>query len=353
MSREDRSRVERDRHRHTYAPSWFDRLSAWINTRKTPSWLIYLLIPFIWLLATALAQWLNGGIAILDWDPITFVAIFQIGYMLFIIQFLDKQALQALDEVKPALGIESEDYPDLQRLISTLPARPTILVSFLSGMIGLLLVVVALSGTDLDSTISVTKDLFGIAVATTMTVLWVTNGLFVYHTYHQLNVTHYILTNLVVVHPFYQRELFSFSSFSAKTAIAIVLLTPLWIVFDPGSVSLVISILFAVFGLIAFLSPLIGVHNILVREKEKLRDENAKQFEKSISRLMTTLQQEELEGLDQMDKSLTSLKKAREQIEAISTWPWRIETLRQILAAIFLPIIIWLLQYFLSRALGS
>jgi hypothetical protein len=50
---------------------------------------------------------------------------------------------------------------------------------------------------------------------------------------------------------------------------------------------------------------------------------------------------------------LTTLKKARDQIETISTWPWKIETLRQVIAAIFLPLIIWLLQYFLAQALAG
>jgi hypothetical protein len=52
---------------------------------------------------------------------------------------------------------------------------------------------------------------------------------------------------------------------------------------------------------------------------------------------MMALQKEKPEGLEFVEKSLTSLKKARDQIENISTWPWRIETLRQIVAAIFLP----------------
>jgi hypothetical protein len=132
----------------------------------------------------------------------------------------------------------------------------------------------------------------------------------------------------------------------------LVIITPLWIILDPGMVSLAISIVFAIFGLIAFISPLIGVHNIMVREKDRLLDENAIQIEKTIEDLMIEVKSDRPERLSLADQKLSSLEKARLQIERISTWPWRMETLRQILAAIFLPIVIWLMQYFLAQLLG-
>ncbi len=340
------TRVER-----TYKASWYDLLSEKIEKGRFPSWLIYLLIPILWLLIAFLLRWTSdvGEMPVLD--PINYVAIFQIGYMLFVCQYLDKLALKALAEFKPALNISQEQYPDLQRLVSTMPARSTLVVSLLFGMGGLVLVLQSFIGSDLDSTISVSRDMFGIFVAITMIVLWTVNGLFVYHTIHQLGVVNYIYTHLTLVHPFHQRELFVFSGFSARTAISLILLTPLWIIFDPGSVSLVISIIFAIFGFITFVSPLLGVHSILVREKDRLLDENARLVEETVHNLMSEIKGEQLDRLKLADQRLTSLEKARVQIERISTWPWRTETLRQILVAILLPIVIWLMQYFLSQAL--
>lgn len=305
----------------------------------------------LWILLGFLAQRLDGSGTLRDWEPISFVAISQIGYILFINQFLDKLALIALADFKPALNIEDEQYPALQRLISTLPARTTFFVTSLFGLVGIFLIVVAMSG-NLDSAVASSPGYFGVVVALTMLLLWFGNGLYVYHTIHQLSVVNYIYTHLTKVHPFHQKELFAFSTFSAQTGFAVVIVTPLWIVFDPGFVSLVISIVFAFIGLIAFISPLIGVHNILEKEKDRFLDDNAKEVEKTIEALMVEIKKKQPEGLALADQRLTSLEKARSQIARISTWPWKIDTLRQILAAVFLPLIIWLLQYYLAQVLS-
>jgi hypothetical protein len=265
-----------------YPPSFYERFTARIDRLTVPSWLVYTLIPLLWLLLVLLAQSIDGQARLLAWEPINFVAIFQIGYVLFINQFLDKHTLRALDEIKPTLRIQEDQYPKLQYLISTLPTRKTILFCLLFGMVGVLLSLGAMVGTNLDTSIALGTDLSGIVVLFTLINLWITNGLIVYHTFHQLNVVSFIYTHLVIVRPFQLRELFAFSGFSARTGIAIVLITPLWIIFDPGLVSLAISMVFALFGLIAFLSPLLGVHDILVREKDRLLDENAKQVERAI-----------------------------------------------------------------------
>jgi hypothetical protein len=225
--------------------------------------------------------------------------------------------------------------------------------------IGFILIAVALiagsfvSQQGLDSDITFTMTPFGVYSMIVFLLLWLSNGLFVYHTIHQLKAVNYIYTNLTVVHPFHQRELYSFSGLSALTGIGIVLITPLWIVFDPGWVSLSISIAFAVFSLIAFLTPLYGVHRILENEKDRLIDENARQVEESISSLMLQLRRGNVEGLERLDQALTSLEKARVQIERISTWPWKTETPRRVIAAIFLPLLIWIIQYFLAQLLSG
>jgi hypothetical protein len=338
----------------TYASSWFDRLSNWVDKLPLPAWLVFLLMSVLLILTGMVVQQIDNSGTILDWNPITFVAIFQIAYIFSVTHYLDKYALRALDDFKPALKLDDKDIPELARLISTLPAGRTLAVS-----IGFILIAVALiagsfvSQQGLDSDITFTMTPFGVYSMIVFLLLWLSNGLFVYHTIHQLKAVNYIYINLTVVHPFHQRELYAFSGLSALTGIGIVLITPLWIVFDPGWVSLSISIAFAVFSLIAFLTPLYGVHRILENEKDRLIDENARQVEESISSLMLQLRRGNVEGLERLDQALTSLEKARVQIERISTWPWKTETPRRVIAAIFLPLLIWIIQYFLAQLLSG
>ena len=338
-----------------YTPSWFDRFSAWVDKLPIPNWFAYLLVSFILLGVGLIAQWLGEAGTIKDWDPIFFVAVFQIGFIFIIIHYLDRYGLRALEEFKPAIK-ESEQgrYPDLKRVISTLPARKTLAVCLISMSIGLVLVLgTVFSEGGIGSTIEPSSDPFGIYTGILMLLLWFTNGLFLYHTYHQLRLINIIYTNLTVVHPFHQRELFAFSGFSARTGIGIVLLTPLWIIFDPGPTSLVICVMFAVIGLIAFILPLLGVRRMLADEKDRLLDENGKQVERTISLMMKELEKDVGAELDTINQSLSSLEKARSQIEAISTWPWKGETLRQLVTAIFLPLLIWIIQYLLTEFVFS
>jgi hypothetical protein len=337
-----------------YAPSWFDRFSGWVDKLPLPYWLFYPLISVLLIVLGLVATRIEGAGTIMDWDPISFVAMLQIAYMLVVVHYLDRYALRALDDFGPALALDDRHMPELRRLVSTLPSRRTFFTCVAFVMFGVALVVIPLAtGQDFDSTLDVGITPFGFVVILVMLLLWLVNGLVVYHTVHQLNAVNYIYTNLTVVHPFHQRELYALSGLSARTGIAIVLVTPLWILFDPGYVSLSISIAFAIIGLVAFLSPLIGIHRILVREKDRLLDENGKQVEESISSLMSQLRNGDTEGLEQADQALSSLEKAREQIERISTWPWKTETPRQVIAAIFLPLLLWLIQYLLAQYLSS
>lgn len=333
-----------------YKPSWFDRLSAWADQLPVPYGLVYLLLSLLLLAISVVAQAIEDSDSLSSLDPFLFIISGQIWFVFTIMHYLDKYALKALNEFKPALKIEERDFPELQKLLSTLPAGRTLLACFGFMSFALALIFVSqFSGEVTGSTVSFSNSPAGYFMMANFLLLWLINGLFVYHTVHQLRAVSFLYTNLTEVYPFRQRELYAFSGFSARTGISILLLTPLWIIFDPGLTSLTISIAFALFGLIAFLSPLSGIHRILEQEKDQLLDKNAEQMEETIFSLMSQLRSGNLEDIDQLDKALTSLEKVRGQIERISTWPWRMDLLKQMIAAVFLPILIWLIQYFLSQ----
>lgn len=336
----------------TYPASWYDHLSDWVDRQRFPGWLIYLVLPVLWMLLAFLIQAIEGAGTIRDWDPIFYISIVQIAYFLFVTQLLDKLALRALDEFKPALEISMDHYPALQRLISTMPAwRALISSTLLGSLTGIFIFLDISSGRNSIPYTVQPGYLTSFVLPITSIFVWAVNGLFIYHTFHQLNVVNYIYTNFTTVHPFRQDELFAFSRFSAQTAVVIILINPLWIILDPGVFSLVASIIFVLIGLIAFYLPLAGVHGLLVQEKNRLLSENAELMELTVDRLKSALGTEKTNDLERIDLSLTSLSKAKAEIEAISTWPWRAETLRQLFGAILLPLILWLIQFFLAQVL--
>lgn len=59
-----------------------------------------------------------------------------------------------------------------------------------------------------------------------------------------------------------------------------------------------------------------------------------------------------LKKVGSIQKTLAALKAEHDVIEKISTWPWKIETLRSFVSAMALPIILYLISRFLERLLG-
>jgi hypothetical protein len=56
--------------------------------------------------------------------------------------------------------------------------------------------------------------------------------------------------------------------------------------------------------------------------------------------------------VDHLEKALSGLLRMREVVSKLSTWPWQPETLRGLVAAVALPIAVWLIQFGLQRLLG-
>ncbi len=54
-------------------------------------------------------------------------------------------------------------------------------------------------------------------------------------------------------------------------------------------------------------------------------------------------------GADRLNATLAALERGRTAIERIPTWPWRPETLRSVVAALVLPVVIGLFQYGLKK----
>ena len=57
--------------------------------------------------------------------------------------------------------------------------------------------------------------------------------------------------------------------------------------------------------------------------------------------------------MDDLSKALASLEIERASLERVPTWPWERGTLRSLVAALLLPLILWLAQAFLEKSLGA
>jgi hypothetical protein len=90
----------------------------------------------------------------------------------------------------------------------------------------------------------------------------------------------------------------------------------------------------------------------LVEEKGRLLDECSLRIEASITELHQRVDSESLEGMDDLNKTIASLETEQNLLERIPTWPWQPETVRLLVTALALPLVLWLVQYILQRAIG-
>jgi hypothetical protein len=59
-----------------------------------------------------------------------------------------------------------------------------------------------------------------------------------------------------------------------------------------------------------------------------------------------------LEGIDDLKKLIAALEIEEEALNNVSTWPWQPETVRYLMTALLLPLVLWLAQFFLQRVLA-
>jgi hypothetical protein len=343
----------------TYPPSWYDKFAAWVNRLPGPSWVAYLILVLLIAGVGAIIQMFDDPSQPELFPPIAILAYFQIAYVLSLIDFLDKRAARALEAFRPVLQGDGAQYLGLKTRLTTLPARPVANVTLIVIAIFIIAGIWVFSSPIPDEIlVSATawlfsKNPFGVYFYLVGTLLWVVNGVFIYHTIHQLKTIDYAYTQCAEINLFRQTELYAFSTVSASTAIGLNLSSPVWLLIDPGLITTVVTAVFAILSIIIFVTPLLGVHNLLKDQKDVLIKNSSLKAEALILELFSRIENQNLTEIENYERALSSLEKAHIKIESISTWPWKTETIRQMIGALFLPVSIWMIQFYLNQLLTN
>ena len=317
----------------------------------------------VWFFYLALTVILAGIQILIQWDgrgPVhTFplLYIFTIPYNLALIHYLDRVAAQALERFRPLLNVNTGEYHDLLYRLTTLPARPTLVATF----IGMLYGIWALTWIPLESKI---QDLHFIDTPLSIVFnhglalpIWGAFGVTVYHTLHQLRIVQQIYNHCTGIDLYALRPLYAFSTLSAQTAMGVAFIVYLWYLAAPSLYffsSNVLHLLALTFlSLLTFALPLAGAHRVLVEEKDRLLYEKGERLRAAVAELHRRLDANELVDMDNLNKALASLELEHTTLERISTWPWKPETAQAVAAALLFPAVVWLIQWVLERMLGG
>jgi hypothetical protein len=320
--------------------SWFDRLASAIDGLPGPYWASYALGFLAWLALVGLALGQAG-------DPLTLDVVYAQSlpfYGFWLLHYLDRRAAASLDDFRPAFTGNDPELEELRRRLTTLPAVPALAVS----LVGLLLAVAASLTWGWGSLFQILDKL---AFCATMVFAF----LYAYHSIRQLRLVTWLYAERAQVNLHHLIPLRSFSTLTAHTAIGMLLVLSGAALFTPeGLVGywLVAALLFAGLAVLTFIWPLTGLNRRLAGAKAQELAENARRWEAVMAELYRLIDRGDLAAADRLNGPLAALERGRIAIERIPTWPWRPETLRGMVGALVLPVLIFLVQRLLGRLLG-
>ncbi len=337
---------------HLYTPSWIDRATARVRRLPLPALVAYLGVCAIAALFGHLSVWTAGLVPRGAFDPRALLLGFWISYPFFFVHHLDDAAARAFASFRPALEITDSEATRLLHELTTMPARPVLLanaIGLVSTWVGIRL------SADLTQRYF-TATLTTIVVMGLTYVGWAIAATMVYYTVRQMRLVTYLYRKVRRIDLFDPNPLYTFSSVTARTGVGWVLFlygtiailpellrNPLWVATTAAVLALSIA---------SFLWPLIGIHQRIVAEKDRLEGEANEHLKLCLAQLHRRVQGSDLSDADALNKQIASLIMEREVLEKMPTWPWEPGTLRTFLSALFLPVVVWLLQVIVQQLLG-
>lgn len=353
-----------------YPPSWFDRLTSWIDRLPGPAWGFYVFLAIALTLAVTAIQWIEGAYPAGTFHAGHVFTGASLAVVLGLMHFQDKAATSAITSFRPLLSSEGagsgspeEDGSAFARLsyqLATLPPRPALLATIIGCAFASIAYVIDVVGG------GVPPYLAGAAgtawsTASIMIPFILANGLFallVYHTFHQLRQVSRIYTHHTRIDIYQLQRLYALSFPGTLTALSLLAFAyGLYAITPRGApenpVQIGIYLIFAGAASAAFALPLIGAHRALVAEKSANLAQASSRFKTITIRLHDELDSGRMSEMDALNRALASLQIEQEVLRKIPTWPWDPAAARALLVTLLLPVAVWIIQFILERYLGA
>jgi hypothetical protein len=337
-----------------YPASWLDRMHEQLERQPGPVWLIYTVLALVVVIAHALIKWQDGSYPAYTLQPFHVVVMVSGFAYLALIHYLNWAAKQAIEQFGPALEICPQNVAELVYCLLTLPARPTLVTTFVGLGYGALLVVAVANGYIFAPAVKVFtsplarwfESAIGIFVCTAF-------ALFIYHTIHQVKMVNRIYKTCPDVDLFNLTPIHALSVLTAQTAAGGLLIAYVWIATEPGVAgdrfSLTAMLVTIVLALITFLWPLLDMHRLLLRKKRAAQANVGRRIKACTAELHRQIDGQLWLDLQPTITALGALQQEEAWLTKLPTWPWQPETLRSFATAILLPIVLWLVTKWLEH----
>lgn len=317
-----------------------------------------LAVAFIGLEATLSSRGLFGQ------DPAYFVyALYQV-FGLAAYHYLSRGAAKALEAFRPATDMDDATAAAYRLELSTTPARPAAILWFVAAAGYISLLAWNPAGFDLVGhqpafvASRVISEAFWM-----LPIAWVVT----YLLFRQMRVVSRLHREVVRVDLLQPAPLHALARLTARASIVMLVFQstaalPLPnLSADARMILVLTSLPFVAISLAAFFLPLRGMHALLEAEMRRRLAEVSARIDATVAALHgevdeATTSPQDAEGarvsqlrLDGLTKAQAGLLQEREFIGKQSTWPWDASTLRAVLSAVALPIVLFLLTRGMER----
>jgi hypothetical protein len=336
-----------------YAPSWLHVLVDRIDRLPGPTWIAYLAILVVAILAMHVAPWSRGASPVGSLDVLSTYWGFLTAALIWVAAYFERMAARAFDAFRPALTTSEAASERLRYTLIVVPAAPSIVLNVLGGILTAATFV-------FDPASYGGEGLTGPPLAILFVVQWINTAILfqlLYRLIRQMRLVRQTLEESVVVDLFRPGPLNAFALLTSRPGAVLTLLVASSLVLVPLPTELdaflvgwaPYLIVPPIIAVITFLVPLTGAHEQLVAQKGRLQGETDERLRGILTDLNRDVDARDLGRADQLNKTLASLLVQRDLLAKLPTWPWSTATLRSFVTAILLPMALFLAQQGFSR----
>ncbi|HEU4742479.1 MAG TPA: hypothetical protein VFS50_12875 [Meiothermus sp.] len=335
-----------------YRPGWVNRWVAWVERLPLPYWVYYLGLAIAIVGVQNWIKWYDGTL-----PPGSFflpLILFSCAgvYALALMHSLIRRVPETLERLRPALKGDEAAYLKLLYRLANAPALPVLLAT-LAGL--------ALGAVLQSWLLRPVLPIFKLSVTPTSTVFdgtlfiltWGVLGAGLYSLLHFLRGISQIYLEHTEVNLFQPQPLYSLSGLASRAALGVALYNLPWITLTPGASNVpaivVLTLIFQFMAAAVFFVPLLGVHQLLLEDKYRRQQIVGKKLQYVLEQIHQKMDSGDASGIDPLQKLLSLLQTEQSTLEKAPTWPWNPETMRLVITAIGVPMLVWLIQRALNR----
>jgi hypothetical protein len=330
------------------SPKWLYRFLDWLKATPFQGILVIAALLILGALINHWPYWQSGLLNRYEFDPEILFSATWFPLNLLVWLLMDRIALTALRDFGKGIGKSEKEVTGIYNNFVSVPWATFLVV---------LAIVVGLGNAAQVARSAGLTDPLLIGVSGLWSTLGgIFEGMALVRIIRQLFLVNQLYREVKKINLFNLWPVYALSRYGYTLAFYIILSTALiYVVIDlvSGSGFAVGQVLYsAVFALIIFWGPLLGINSRLRKEKENQLQKIGSELSSVYAETETAIHKRNLGKVSALRNAAAALKEQMESVQKVATWPWNPGSVRNLLLPVLLPLFIAILQRYVLSFLG-